>query len=59
MSLVGDEVVDNIIDGLKNYVEKSDDFEYSKFLVEVLPSILQSGTNTFEKLVESKKHKKN
>ena len=46
----GDEVVDNIIDGLKNYVEKSDDFAYSKFLVEVLPSILQSGTNTFENI---------
>ena len=46
----GDEVVDSIIDGLKNYVEKSDDFEYSKFLVEVLPSILQSGTNTFENI---------
>ena len=46
----GDEVVDNIIDGLANYVEKSDDFEYSKFLVEVLPSILKSGTNTFENI---------
>ncbi len=46
----GDEIVDNIIDGLKNYVEKSDDFEYSKFLIEVLPSILKSGTNTFEKI---------
>ena len=46
----GDEVVDSIIDGLKNYVEKSDDFAYSKFLIEVLPSILQSGTNTFENI---------
>ena len=46
----GDEVVDNIIDGLANYVEKSDDFEYSKFLVEVLPSILKSDTNTFENI---------
>ena len=46
----GDEVVDSIIDGLANYVEKSDDFEYSKFLVEVLPSILKSGTNTFENI---------
>ena len=46
----GDEVVDSIIDGLANYVEKSDDFEYSKFLIEVLPSILQSGTNTFENI---------
>ena len=46
----GDEVVDQIVDGLKNYVEKNDDYEYSKFLIEVLPSILNSGTNTFENI---------